>query len=160
MSSIWGTQHCDVSSNRLGQPCPYDFDVCNTHGLSRHCLHSLPAAFLRRHSTFLVCLTSWGLYCSLGITLTISHITLQGLPAGILTLDTLPGLPALPLKSQWKPLWPCYSCVLHVYKTSTTRMIPRSAVSLSSSQAPLNHGFMSTWWLNPGKHFPKWPLRP
>ncbi|XP_033618552.1 rab effector MyRIP isoform X2 [Fukomys damarensis] len=47
-------------------------------------------------------------------------------------MNTLPGLPGL-LKSVWKP------CILHAYKASTRRMMPRSAASWSSSQAPLNY---------------------
>lgn len=55
---------------------------------------------------------------------------------------SLPKFPVFPLKS-----WPCSCWSLHTSKTTTAR----SAVSRSSSQAPLNHGHSGLWasaWLS------------
>jgi hypothetical protein len=108
--------------------------------------------FLNRHSTFLVSPTSWDLHCSLG-----HH------PHSFLNYpcsDLVPVTHCLPsdfpLKSM-KPPHSCNSCILHVCKTSIEGRMPRSAVSLSSSLAPLDYGCSSLWmpWpensdMNPG----------
>lgn len=46
--------------------------------------------------------------------------------------ESLPGLPGLPLKSGWKPLWPHSLCILHANKTSTTWMAPKFATNVGS----------------------------
>jgi hypothetical protein len=65
---------------------------------------------------------------------------------------TLPGLPGLPLKSEWKLPLPYNSWILHACQTSTMGIPPRSADSLT----PVGHscrGFWVSGRLTPGEHF-------
>jgi hypothetical protein len=62
--------------------------------------------------------------------------SLRGTLQGSWCCYTLPGLLSLPFKSQWKPLWPYNSCILHAWKNNIIWMMPRSATSSSISQPP------------------------
>jgi hypothetical protein len=107
-------------------------------------LCSLRAAFLGSCSTFLAPPISWGLHCIFGFTLTAHALPSQGLPAGIQPATCC-------LDSQaflWSPrgsLHDSVTCILPACKISITWMKPRSASSLSSSWALLEHGCSRPW---------------
>lgn len=108
-------------------------------------LCSLPADFLTRCSTFLKSLTSLGLYWNFSFTVTTLCITLSGTGYMTSTLSHIAGLPGLPLRFQWKLLWPHNSFTAYVCKTSTTLMIPRSSTILSGSWILLDHSCCYPW---------------
>jgi hypothetical protein len=62
------------------------------------------------------------------------------------------------LKSGWKPPWHLNSWFLHVCKSSTMWMSPRTVTSFSTSQALLHPGYSSLWVLKHGRTFPQGAL--
>jgi hypothetical protein len=76
--------------------------------------------------------TSWGIYCSLGITLTASC---NATPPGAACPEAGPATHCLASRLStcgWKPPRAHNSCILHACKTSIMWISPRSAASSSS----------------------------
>jgi hypothetical protein len=97
-----------------------------------------------------------GPHRSIGFTLTASYIVLSGATCRNIN----PVTHYLAFGALFWSLGGITLGILHVCKISIVWMMPRSAISLSNSQAPLDHnctGFWVSWGLNLVKHFPRWP---
>lgn len=101
-------------------PCPASGAGC---GKMQDPKGGTSAVFLSRHSTVLASSTSWHQ--------NFMHFPLSG---------TLISLPGLPLKAGWKLPWPHTACILYACKTSTTRMMPKSALTWAVARPLLHHG--------------------
>lgn len=94
------------------------------------CLYSLSLASSSRHFTLLASPDSWGLLCTFRSTHCFTHCFLRAKIPGVLNLTMKSGC-----KLPWhKP------CILHACKIRIMWIIPTSAVSLSSSWPPMDHG--------------------